>query len=280
MSKIKLALFLMLFAFCGQSYAGKAAGGKFFNRAIYVIFENTNYVDALKQPFFNKLSKVGANFTNIMAIRHPSQPNYIALTSGSDNGVSTNNSVNLNVNNIIDLLEAKGISWKVYAEDFPGNCFTGNSKGNYVRKHNPFISYLNIQKNSNRCANIVNANQFDQDVARNSVPSYVFYLPNMKNSGHDTNVTYADNWYGQKFEKYLNDKKFMQDTVLISTFDESGNSSRNQIYTTIVGPAVKAGDYANDLSLYSLLNLVERNWTLGFLTKQDAGAPQIPNIWK
>ena len=150
-----------------------------------------------------------------------------------------------------------------------------------ARKHNPFISYVNIQKNPKRCKNIVNAAQFDKDAASGSLPEYVFYVPNDKNSGHDTGVAYADKWYSGKFSKYISNPKFMKDTVLISTFDESsGGAKRNHIYTSIVGTAVTPGVYATDLNLYSLLKLVEDNWNLGNLGRNDETAAAVPDIWK
>mgnify|MGYP000947856384 FL=1 len=181
-------IFLTFVGFANQSLADK---GKFFDRAIFVVFENTNYSNALKQPFLKKLANQGALFTNFLAPTHPSQGNYVALTAGSMNGVTGDGLYNLNVNNIADLLEAKGLTWKVYAEDYPGNCFTGNSK-KYVRKHNPFISFTNIQKNPSRCSNIVNANQFDIDAKSGKLANYIFYVPNLNNDGHDTGVAYAD----------------------------------------------------------------------------------------
>lgn len=257
-----------------------ASTGKYFDRAIIVIFENTNYVDALKQPFFKQLANQGANFSNFMALTHPSQGNYIALTSGALHGVANDGTTDLNVSNIADLLEAKGLTWKVYAEDYPGSCFTGTTSQGYVRKHNPFISYLNIQRNPARCANIVNASQFDQDAAQGTLPNYVFYIPNIRNDAHDTGIAYADKWYSQKFSPYLANDNFMKNTVLISTFDESGGGSKNQIYTSIVGPAVNAGTVSTSVNIYSLLALIEENWNLGNLGQGDVNAPVIPDIWR
>lgn len=254
--------------------------GKNFDHAIFVIFENTNYANAVKQPFFKELADSGTLFTNFLALTHPSQGNYVALTSGSLNGVQNDKSVDINSTNVVDLLEAKGLTWKVYAEDYPGNCFTGKSNGNYVRKHNPFISYLNIQKNASRCANIVDSAEFDKDAASDSLPNYIFYIPGLKEDGHDTGAAYADQWYRQRFSPFLKDAKFMADTILISTFDESGISMKNQIYTSIVGPSVKPGLVSDALDIYSLLILIEDNWDLGNLGKADAKAAPMPNIWR
>ncbi len=272
-------LIVYLFIFSNQLVA-KAQAGKNFDRAIIVVFENTNYAEAMKQPFLKKLAASGANFTNFMALTHPSQGNYIALTSGSLGGVKDDNPIDLNVNNIVDSLEAKGLTWAVYAEDYPGNCFTGKSSGQYVRKHNPFISYTNIQKNPVRCARIFNANQFDTDYKNSNLPNYVFFIPNMRNDGHDTGVTFADKWYATKFGPYINDPNFLKNTVLISTFDESGKKSeKNQIYTSIIGPSVKIGTYSEIVTIYSLLKLIEDNWSLSPLSQEDAQAVPISNIW-
>ena len=272
-----LVSFLLALSF---SAAAAPKKGRNFDRAIFVLFENTNYSSAIRQPFFKKLADDGAHFSNFFALAHPSQPNYIALTSGSTNGVTGNGSVDLDVGNIADLLEARGISWKVYAEDYPGNCYKGSSKSGYARKHNPFISYLNIQNSPSRCANIVNAAAFDSDAASGRLPEYVFYVPNNRNSGHDTGVAYADRWYGQKFSQYIADARFMENTVIISTFDEDGGSSRNQIYTSIVGPMVRPGVFSTQVTLYSLLRLIEENWNLGNLGKEDARAVPITGIWQ
>lgn len=280
MSKAIVLLWGAIFLILPMNAIALQQSGKYFDRAIFVLFENTNYSDAIRQPFFRQLADGGAHFSNFIAMTHPSQGNYVALTSGSLNGVTDDGEYDLNVNNIADLLEAKGLTWKVYSEAYPGNCFTGKSKGKYARKHNPFISYVNIQKNPSRCANIVEASQFDRDAANGALPNYVFYIPDENNDSHDTGVTFADSWYRQKFSPYLSNPIFMANTVVISTFDESGSSTKNQIYTSIVGPSVRPGVVSDALNTYSLLNLIEQNWNLGTLGKQDATATPIPNIWQ
>lgn len=112
---------------------------------IVVVLENEDAADAYRQPFFVALAAKGASFQNFFALTHPSQPNYIGLTSGSLHGVDTNDPVDLNVRHLGDLLEAKGLEWKVYAEGYPGKCFRGahagmRSDGEYVRRHVPFLS--------------------------------------------------------------------------------------------------------------------------------------------
>jgi len=271
--------FLIYMAIAFSAPSGWAAG-QHFERVIFVLFENTNYADAIKQSYFQELSGRGASFPQFLAETHPSQGNYVALTSGDLNGVKGDQNDDLNVSNIADLLEAKGLTWKVYAENWPGNCFLGATSGEYARKHNPFISYQNIQSDPVRCAHIVEASEFDLDAHSGHLPDYSFYVPNIKNDGHDTGVGFADQWYRQKFSAMVNDPGFMRGTLLVSTFDESGASSRNLIYTSLVGPMVQPGSYPNPISHYSLLRMVEDNWDLGTLGKKDATAVALPSLWK
>ena len=281
-----LAFTVVVFAFLlGLTTMASAAParGKYFDRVIFVLFENTDYKDAIAQPFFSQLARSGANFTNFLAETHPSQGNYIALTSGSLNGVHSDSPVDLNVNHVGDLLDAKGITWRVYAEGYPGNCYKGASKNGYARKHNPFISYLNVQRDAARCANIVDASQFDRDLAANQLPQYVFYIPDERNDGHDTSVSFADRWYQQRFGAFVADANFMNGTLLVSTFDESGGYfGKNQIYTTLFGPMIAAGgSFSSTFNHYSLLQMVEENWALGNLGKEDVTAQAFPSaVWK
>jgi hypothetical protein len=271
---------VLLFCLGGSlNLQGAPLKGKHFDRVITFVFENENYTSALDQPFFSHLATRGVNFSKFFAEAHPSQANYIALTSGSKNGVSGDDTVDLDVKNLVDLLEAKNISWKVYAEGYPGNCYTGTQLDNYVRKHNPFISYTNIQESPERCSKIVNSSQLSRDVKNAALPEYIFYVPDLQNDGHDTNVQFADNWYEKTFSKYFNDPTFMENTIVISTFDESGVGLKNQIYTSIFGPGVKAQTVDIKLDHYSILKLIEDNWNLGNLGKEDVDATPVPNIW-
>src|SRR5262245_34559496 len=54
-----------------------------FQKILIVVLENTNFDEAIEQPFLKVLADRGAVLTNYFAQTHPSQPNYIALVSGS-----------------------------------------------------------------------------------------------------------------------------------------------------------------------------------------------------
>lgn len=253
-----------------------------FTKAMIVIFENVDYAAAMRQPGFAKFSRDGASLANMYAAVHPSQGNYIALTAGSTYGVTSDSPVNLDVRHIGDLLEAKGKTWKIYLESYPGNCFTGTASGTYVRKHNPFISYANIQRDPARCnAHLVSASELNRDIQNGTLPDFSVYIPDMNNDGHDTGVAYADRWFTGFFGGLSSDAHFMKDMLVVATFDESSFTGGNHIYTAFYGDSVIAGSSATTrYSHASLLRTIEDRFGLGTLGRDDAASTAITGIWK
>ncbi len=249
-----------------------------------VLFENTNARDSKNQPFMKSLLSKGAYLDNFHAIAHPSLPNYVALIAGDTLGVDSDDNYHLNGKHLGDLLEAKNRSWKLYAEDYPGGCFKGTKSADYVRKHNPFMNFTNIESDPDRCQkHIANALDLDTDIAANSLPDYSFFVPGIVNDGHDSGVAHADHWLESTFGPKLHDPKFMDGTLFIVTFDENDmfdDVGQNLIYTLLLGESVKPGTISNKFyTHYSLLRLTEDIFNLGNLGRKDAQAPVINGIW-
>jgi len=93
-----------------------------FDRIITVMFENQyrNYV--IQNPFLRKLASAGADMTNYFGAFHPSQTNYLASLAGEVCNVTNDTppAAPLLQETLVDLLEAKGVSWKAYMEAYPG----------------------------------------------------------------------------------------------------------------------------------------------------------------
>lgn len=269
-------LFLSFFSFHSAVQAKPT-----FKKVMIVVFENTDYAAAIKQPFFAEFAKVGANLENMSALTHPSQGNYVSMISGETYKINNDNKIDLNGSHIADLLEAKKLSWKVYAEDYPGNCFKGEISGDYVRKHIPFMSFKNVSTNPARCKNIVNASQLESDINSESLSNYSMYVPNLKNDGHDTGVAFANQWFAKKFGPLMKDAKFMNEMLLIVTFDEAASHKTNQIYTALYGDSVIAGGNSKKAyNHYSILKTIESAWDLGSLNQQDAKAEALTDVLK
>lgn len=250
-----------------------------------VVLENTDYDEAIEQPFLRSLAGRGGLLTRFYAETHPSQPNYIALVSGSTHGVDTDGNVSLDARHVGDLLEAKGLQWKVYAEGFPGGCFLGARSDGYVRKHVPFLSFRDVQTNPARCARIVDASTLAHDIRGGTLPAYSLYIPDIRNDGHDTGVSYADRWLSTRFGPLLRNPRFTKGMLLVVTFDEARDipflPSSNHILTVLVGEGVEPGSRTDRAyNHFSLLRLVEDQFGLGNLGEEDAVAPPITGIWK
>lgn len=252
-----------------------------FKKVVWIVFENEDYQPVMNQPDFARIANYGASFTRLKAETHPSQGNYIAMIAGSILGVKDDSNVDLNESHVGDLLEKAGMRWRVYAEDYPGNCFLDKKSGDYARKHVPFLSFTNVTKNPKRCANIENENRFFQDFQNGTLPEFSMYIPNLKNDGHDTGVDYAGKWLSAKFGNILTSPYSTKDTLFIVTFDEGSRLSRNIIYTVLVGSKIKSGsENSQKINHSALLKMIEDEFKIGNLGREDASSPVLTGIWK
>ncbi|KAL0490648.1 acid phosphatase [Acrasis kona] len=270
---MKLSGVIVLTALFAIISAASASEGKWFDRVMIVFFENAYYTTVLRNSIFSKTASLGSLLTNYKAITHPSQPNYLATISGSFWKKNTDSSVSVSNTTIVDLLEAKGLSWRSYQEDFPGDCFK-KDRYPYVRKHNPFMTFENIRESASRCANIVNADNLWKDVSEKNLPDYMFYTPNMRNDGHDTGITGASKFL-DKFINQIQTSGFLTQgrNLIVLTFDEDDYQHTNQVYTVLLGSMIKPGTKDNNAyDHYSILKTVQSNWDLPSLGRNDETA--------
>lgn len=249
-------------------------------RVFIVVLENEDLEFALLQPTLASLAARGALLRNYFAITHPSQPNYLALVAGGTYGIG-NETVTLDVPHLGDLLEARGLSWKTYAEGYPGDCFLGVSAGAYVRRHLPFLSFADVQSNPERCARIVPASQLDADLQNRELPRFALYVPDLNHDGHDTSVAAADAWLRGRFEPLLADPNFTDGLLFIVTFDEGRNPGPNRVYCVFLGAGVRAGSVSfASYDHYDLLRTIEQIFRTGSLHRLDETATVIGDIWR
>ncbi len=126
----------------------------------------------------------------LRGVAHPSEPNYLALFSGSTQGIADDANHDFAGHNLADQLEARGKTWRVFAQNVPLDCFTGatasggeDGAGTYARKHEPAISFTDISTSPSRCGNITDFTHFDPAAA-----DFEFIAPNLCNDMHDCSV--------------------------------------------------------------------------------------------
>lgn len=75
-----------------RSAANRPKAGASPDHIVVVIFENkyrSSVIGSGHAPYLNKLAGAGASMTRSYGVTHPSQPNYLALFSGSTQGVTS-----------------------------------------------------------------------------------------------------------------------------------------------------------------------------------------------
>lgn len=268
-------IYLALLALFPCLALSQSTSGKYFDRVFTIIFENHAEAEVIADPNFLKYRNMGKGLLNYFAVAHPSQPNYIALIGGSTRGCTGDSNINISGASLVDLMEAKKVSWKGYMENYPGSCNTAASSGLYYRKHNPFISFDNVRNNATLCAKIVPAEPaLDADLAAGTLPQYSFYTPNIQNDAHDTNITFGGKWLDSFLSTRLS--KFPPRTAIIVTWDEDDYTEANQVLTFMIGDMLKAGTTDNTkYDHYSMLATIEDNWALGNLGLNDKTATLI-----
>lgn len=260
--------------------------GAAFKRFFIIFLENTDYDKAAGDESLSWLAEQGITLTNYWALTHPSEPNYLASVGGDYFALDDDRFISMpsNVSNIVDLLDTKGISWAEYQEHSPYAGFQGMNFSNqetyasdYVRKHNPLILFDNVVNNDTRLANIKNFEDFNNDVENEKLPQYAFITPNMTNDGHDTTIQFAGKWSKDFLAPLLENDYFMEDTLVLLTFDENETYGiKNKVFSILLGGVIpdelKGTKDDTFYDHYSQLASVEANWDLPHLGRHDVDA--------
>jgi hypothetical protein len=274
---------------CGAARAGRPLGvgaGSTLPHAstphvVVVAMENADYGEVIgssQAPYANALARSYGLATRSYAIAHPSLPNYLALTSGSTHGVSSDcTDCHFAATNIVDQLEAAHVSWRAYLEDVPAPCFRGASAGGYAKKHNPFIYYDDIARSSSRCHRLVGFGQLSADLRAGRLPTFTWITPNLCDDGHDCGVAAGDRFLARTVPPLLTE--LGPRGFLVITWDEgaSGNgccgaAHGGHVATILAGPDVRRGVRdAQPVDHYGVLGTIEQ--ALGLAPLAGAASP-------
>jgi hypothetical protein len=254
---------------------GTAASMPRPDHVVVVMFENTSassIVGNPNAPYFNQLASSGANFTQSYAIQHPSQPNYLDLFSGSNQGVNDDSCPHtFSTDNEAAQLIAKGLTFTGYSEDLPSAGSTSCSSGNYARKHVPWVNFTNVPAADNQPFT-----SFPSDYSQ--LPTVSWVIPNLCDDMHNCSIGTGDTWLKNNLDSYVQWAK-THNSLLITTFDEDdSSSSANRIATFFNGTPVKAGTYSEHIDHFSVLRTIEDMYGLPY-AGAAAQATSITDVW-
>jgi PKD repeat protein len=183
---------------CGSS----AGTPPHITKVMWIFMENQSYGTGSGQipgsPYASYidhtlLSQCGST-SDYTAITHPSYPNYLAATSGSTQGTSSDTLGYFSAPNIFGQADP---SWRSYEEFISANCSHVTQSGSggqyYVSRHNPASSYSSVPvgaPTAGDCAaydeslGSTTAGPLVSDVDGGTLPAFSFVTPGLCNDMH------------------------------------------------------------------------------------------------
>jgi hypothetical protein len=232
-----------------------------------VVMENHGYdsiVGNADAHWINAALKKYGVAVNYRAVAHPRQPNYIAMTSGSTQGVRGDGDVTVNGPNLGSQLTAHGNTWRAYMQTYascadPYASFCSGSL--YARKHNPFASY-------GLAKNVVDYSE----LGRGPPPDFGFVVPDQCHDMHGAAgcadlVRTGDGFLASTVAKI---RHWARRALIIVTWDEAERGP-NHVLTLVIGGTKATSSHAYDH--YSLLRTIEDHFGLGCLGRACSAKP-------
>ena len=254
--------------------------------------ENLDYSSALATPGLATLADRYALATRYYGVSHPSLPNYLAMTSGSTWGVTSDcTDCYVSAPNLFDQLAAAHLSYGAYFEGMPSSCYLGPSAGvGYAGKHDPFRYYRDVRASRSLCSHLEPyprlAALLGGPAAK--VPRFVWVTPDLCDDGHDCPATTAAAWLTRFVASVTKSAAWREGGALFVTWDEaegddaavvppgrvvpSGGGGR--VMTLVVAPHLRRGlRVAVPYDHYSLLATVEDALGLPLLGRARTATP-------
>jgi phosphatidylinositol-3-phosphatase len=250
---------------------------------VIVILENHGYsqiIGSSSAPYINSLVSGSAKFTSSWAITHPSQPNYLDLYSGSNQGITNdNNPPNdpFTTANMGRQLINVAKTFITYSETLPSVGYNGTTYGAYARKHNPAANWMGTGTNQIPTTTNQPFTTFTSTLYT-SLPTVCYIVPNQNNDMHDGSISTGDTWVKNNLNNYIQWAK-THNSLFILTFDEDNGNYNNHIVTIFTGSMVKNGQYSNKINHYNVLRTIENMYGLPY-AGNAANVKSITTCWK
>jgi hypothetical protein len=240
------------------------------DHVVVCILENHSYAQLIgnsSAPYINQLLLKSANMMEYFALTHPSQPNYLMLFSGSNQGETTDNlpvGCPWTTPNLGASLINAGYTFGAYSEGLPSTGSTVATSGAYARKHCPWVNWQGIGPNQIPAACSMSMTEWPTDFS--TLPTVSFVIPDQNNDMHNgtdpAKIAVGDLWLQQKLGDYIVWAE-QNNSLFILTLDEDNFTTTNKIMCLFIGPMVRQGNYyLKGYSHYDLLHTIEEMFGL------------------
>ncbi|TMI07585.1 PKD domain-containing protein, partial [Candidatus Bathyarchaeota archaeon] len=297
-----------------QAGAAGNVSGTYFDHLVIIVMEDHGMKDICAQnpppcsssngdPYTTGLANTYGIGTRYLGVSHFSQADYIALLGGGTYGCVRYPCQPSSHTNLVDRLEAAGLSWKGYMENqaVASGCDT-NYNEPYTPEHNPFLFFKDITSNTARCSKLVLANPSScpstdcaliNDLNSASAPSFMWLTPNNCDNMHGypggcaSSVSTGDNYLSSLVPNILGSQTFKtKRSALFLVFDEGNSycplngSSEDCVYAVWAGHEVKTSFVTSKLyNHYSFTRTIEENWKLANLGSNDSSATPMTEFF-
>jgi len=261
-----------------------------YDHVVVVVEENHSQMGIIgnaSAPYINSLATAGTSFTNMHALTHPSQPNYLELFSGSNQGALTDG-IPLTPDgkttttdpfitaNLAAELRQGGYTFAGYSQTLPSVGSQAATSGNYARKHSPWTNWQNNAWTDDAhppAVSLVNTlpksvnlpfTSFPAAANYASLPTLSFVIPDLQNDMHNGTIAQADTWLKTNIDPYYQWAK-THNSLLVVTWDEDDSTANdnNTIPALFAGARVKAGGVvAQSYTSHNLLRTFEDIYAL------------------
>ncbi|MCW2783587.1 MAG: phosphatidylinositol-3-phosphate phosphatase [Marmoricola sp.] len=229
---------------------------------VLVVIEENHSLAQMRSgmPYLAGLSDRYGYATDWSALRHPSEPNYLAIAGGSTFGVTDDappatNAVKVgNAGSVFSQARRHGRSYATYAESMPSRCALVNS-GEYAVRHNPW-TYFGADRTACR-AHDVSLTPFAGAARNDNLPNVAFLIPNLVHDAHDASLGAADQWLRTHLAPVLASADFTSGRlVVIVTADEDDRHSHNTVLTSVLSARLHHRVVRTALNHYSLTRFI------------------------
>jgi acid phosphatase len=226
-----------------------------------VIEENHSLAQMMSQmPYLFGLSTTYGYATDWTAIRHPSLPNYLAISGGSTFGVGDDRPPASHANDVggatsvFDEALDAGKTARTYAESMPSPCYLSDHPAHspsYVVRHNPWAYYPASRV---RChSNDVPMTGFAAAARANALPDVGFLIPNLCDDAHSCPLADADAFLRRTLPDVLASTDFTSGRLaVVVTADEDDKHSGNVVLTSVLAARLSHKVVTSPLTHYSL----------------------------
>jgi phospholipase C len=231
-----------------------------YRHVLVIVLENHSFSQvAHSSPYLDALAERCGLATQYFAVTHPSLPNYLALTSGGTDGMSSDCTRCSTA--APSIFEQLGSDWRSYLESMPVRGYRGAARGEYAKKHNPAAYYSRIVRTyaGNAVPLESPGGGLLADLRLGRLARFSLIVPNLCHDEHDCSLATGDAWLRRWVPRILVSHAYREaGTVLFVTYDE-GTALDNRVYTVVVSPSTPPGRVVSTpFDHYSLLRTAEQ----------------------